>query len=250
MCKSLTLYVIALTTMGLAAWRPSLSWMAPLSLLILLSGITWMWRAEGHSFRDLGLHRVATWYRHLGWGVSIGLLLPLATAAFQSASGWITLSPARLSTKSLIMAVFKMALVAASEELIFRGYFVQRFGLGRGAGFAVLSSSLLWALTHLPDMVASGLSPTLIGIGTVTFVVWGVTLGIGFLRTENALWFPLGLHYGYNLGYSLLGGFTAVTYHAPRWLIGHPAWAPESGLLGLLVWSITLLTLWRTMGKI
>jgi hypothetical protein len=98
--------------------------------------------------------------------------------------------------------------------------------------------------------VASGLSPLLIGIGIVTFVVWGVTLGIGFLRTGNTLWFPFGLHYGYNLGCSLLGGFTAVTYHAPRWLIGHPAWAPESGLLGLLVWSIGLVTLWRTMGKI
>ena len=141
-----------------------------------------------------------------------------------------------------------MTLVVAVEELAFRGYFLQHFSFSLGTRQAMLLSSLLWALLHLPDMVSLGLSFTFVAIGMGTFIVWGVALSVGFLYTDNTLWFPFGLHYGYNLSYSLLGGFIAVTYNAPRWLVGHPAWAPESGLLGLLLWATTLVAVWWSTG--
>ncbi len=242
MHRPLALYIVILVAMSLAAWQPSLSWMAPVSSLALLSGVVWMWRAEGRSLCHLGLHGVTSWWHKLGWGMLIGLFLPLATAALQAINGWIGLSRAPRSMKSLtvilLLAVFKTAFVAAYEELVFRGYYLQRFRVDQGTVRAALFSSLLWAGMHLPSMVTAGLSPPLLAIGTCTFVLWGMTLSAAFLRSGNALWFPYDLHYGYNLCYSLLGAFVATTYHAPSWLTGQPAWAPESGLLGLIVWLI------------
>jgi len=251
--KPLALYFIALATMGLAFWQPCFSWLLPVALLILLCGVIWLWRAEGYSVRDLGLHRVASRRRNLGWGFLVGLILPTVLVTVQTLSGWITLTPAfepRASVAMIVLlAVGRTASMVALEELVFRGYFLQRFSFEQGTRLAVLLSSLLWAIMHVPAMVDSGLPPMFVAMGMATFVVWGAALSIGFLHTNNTLWFPLGLHYGYNFGYSLIGGFTVITYHAPRWLLGHPAWTPESGLLGLLLWATVLVAIWWSIGR-
>jgi len=239
--------------MGLAVWQPSFSWLLPVSLLTLVSGVICLWRAEGHSVRDLGLHRVASWRRNVGWGLFAGLILPILLLTMQAVNGWITLAPASLPMAGAAMVVLPevvyMAFIAASEELVFRGYFLQRLSFGQATGLAMLSSSLLWALIHLPAMVDLGLSLVLVAIGMVTLIVWGVALRIGFLHTGNTLWFPFGLHYGYNFSCSLIAGFVTIAHHAPRWLVGHPSWGPESGLLGLLLWITVLVAIWWTTGQ-
>jgi len=108
----------------------------------------------------------------------------------------------------------------------------------------VLLSSILWGMGHLPSMVSEGLSPFSIAVGMLTFVTWGIALSIGCLRTGRALWFPFGLHYGLNVSFSLLGGFSLVSYQAPQWWVGNPAWAPESGVLGTLVWLVAIGIVW------
>lgn len=248
MNKPLALCSIVFVTMALTFWHPSLAWLNPLSILILLFGTTWLWRVEGYSLYDLGLHRVASWHRNVFLGISIGLVLPTSLAVAQTATGWITLVPASWSLANLLGAVTKAILVVAVEELVFRGYFLQHFSFTRGTKQAILLSSLLWAFLHLPNMVSSGISLTSLAMGMITFVLIGVALSIGFLRTDNTLWLPLSLHLSYNLSYSFLGVFAAATYHAPPWLVGHPAWAPESGLLGVLLASATLMTIrWTTV---
>jgi len=224
----------------------SLAWLAPVSLSALLAGTFWLWRAEGRSIFDLGLHPIAGWPRNVGLGILIGVVLPMALTLVQAVSGWITLVPASLSvariTTILLLTIPKMAVVVAVEELVFRGFFLQYFQLSLGTSKAMLLSSLFWALLHLPDIVSSGVPLTSVAIGMVTFTVLGVALSIGFLDTNKTIWFAFGVHYGYNLSYSFLGSSIAVTYHAPRLLVGHPAWAPESGLLGLLLAAMTLVT--------
>lgn len=247
--KPLVLYFLLFVAIGLGYWQPSFSWLLPVSLLTLVPGVIWLWRAEGYSVRDLGLHRVPSWHRNIGWGFFIGLILPTPLITVQAVSGWITLAPASPSM-AVLPAVVYMASIPAAEELFFRGYLLQRFSFAQGTKLAVFSSSLLWALIHLPHMIDLGLSLLLMAIGVVTFIVWGVTLSIGFLRTGNTLWFPLGLHCGYNLSCSLIGGFLTIAYHdAPRWLVGHPSSGPASGLLGLLLWAMTLVAVWWSIGR-
>jgi len=247
MNKPLALYSIVFVTMALAFWHPSLAWLNPLSILILLFGTVWLWRAEGHSLYDLGLHRVASWHRSVLLGISIGLVLPTSLMVAETATGWITFVPALWSAAILLSVVTKVTLVVVVEEVVFRGYLLQHFSFTRGTRQAILLSSLLWALLHLPNMVSSGISLAPLAMGIITFVLIGVALSIGFLHTDNTLWLPLSLHLGYNLSYSFLGLFAAATYHAPQWLVGHPAWAPESGLLGVLLASaILVIVRWTT----
>lgn len=254
MYKALALYLIVLGALGIAVcWSP-LAWLTPVSLLALLAGSIWLWRAEGHSIAELGLQRPALWRRKIAWGLLIGLSLPVVLIAVQVGGGWITLTPAfgtaGNSLRVVLLAVGKTALIAVVEELIFRGYFLQRFTLNLGVRLAVLLSSLLWAIMHLPNMLTSGLHPLQLAVGTVTFSLIGAALGIGFLYNNKTLWLPFGLHCGYNVSYSLIGGLTAVTYHAPTWWAGHPAWPPESGLSGLLLAGVILgIVWWRRENK-
>jgi hypothetical protein len=93
-------------------------------------------------------------------------------------------------------------------------------------------------------MLVSGLSLAQVALGVLTFSLWGSVLGIGFLYTGNTLWFPFGLHYAYNLGFSLLGSLALKTYLAPAWWVGHSAWAPESGVMGAAIWTVCLAAVW------
>ena len=65
MNKPLILYSIFFVALGLAFWQPSLAWLAPISILVLLVGTIWLWGSEGRSIQDLGLHHVASWHRNV-----------------------------------------------------------------------------------------------------------------------------------------------------------------------------------------
>jgi hypothetical protein len=98
-------------------------------------------------------------------------------------------------------------------------------------------------------MLVSGLSAPQLVLGMLTFILWGSVLGIGFLYIDKTLWFPFGLHYGNNLSFSLLGTLMTNWYLAPAWLVGHPAWAPESGLVGTALWALCLLVAWQILRR-
>ncbi len=105
--KAVAAYFTVLAAMGLAVWQPSFAWLPPVSLLIL----------------------------------------PMVLVIAQAISGWITWAPASRSMASFAIIVFsaivKTAFMVAFEELVFRGYFLQRFSFSFGIRFAVLSSSVL-----------------------------------------------------------------------------------------------------------
>lgn len=231
MLKSIILFCVYLTVLLLAALVPSLSWLAPVAMVVLLGGTLWLWRSAGHPMRALGFRRDMSWLRFLVYALLLGLALPLTAVAVQTIAGLLALEPATLSTpeliRGLLLGVVKTLFVVAFEEVVFRGYYLQRLRARLSMWPAVLISALLWALPHLPSMLVSGLSAPQLVLGMLTFILWGSVLGIGFLYTGKTLWFPYGFHYGTNLGFSLLGSLATKTYLAPAWLVGHPAWAPR-----------------------
>ena len=168
--------------------------------------------------------------------------------------GWVVLTPGNMSYGNwpaaivipgyIAFTLIKMFFIVAIEEVVFRGYFLQRFSLGTGTAWAIVLSSGLWAIGHLVSMVSEGLSPFSIGMGMLTFLTWGIALSIGCLRSGKSLWFPFAVHYGVNICFSMLGGFSLANYQAPQWLVGNPNWAPESGVLGTLVWLAAIGMVW------
>jgi membrane protease YdiL (CAAX protease family) len=141
-----------------------------------------------------------------------------------------------------------MILVVAIEEFVFRGFFLNALSRKRGFWLAGGLSSLLWGISHLASMVREGLPPGLMSLGVASFLLWGITLCLSYLRAQNSLWLPYGLHLGVNLGFSLAGWFYATQPSAPQWWIGHPAWSPESGLVGVILWLILALASYGLTG--
>lgn len=91
---------------------------------------------------------------------------------------------------------------ALHEELVFRGYAYQQiWRISRPAALVV--SSLVFGLAHLVNQGVSALA-------FVNLVIAGVLLGLAY-EAFVRLWFPIGLHLGWNLaigpvlGYSVSG---------------------------------------------
>ncbi len=251
--RYLLVYLFSLLALSTGAWQSSLAWLVPLSNLVLLLGVLWLWRREGRAFNHLGFQRGKSWNKHLGSGLAIGFGLLMLLIVVQIMTGLLSLSwtvrPASEIARVIFQAVLRTALIAGFEEAVFRGVFLRIFYQEWSDGIAALASAALWALLHLPVMVADGLSPWQIGVGMATFILWGIALAVGYFLGGRSLWLPFGMHWGYNITSSLLGGFARLDFSAEAWLIGHETWAPESGFIGLALWGLACLMLWRVLSR-
>jgi len=254
MFLSLVLYAIAFVLLTVSTLEPSLNLLGSAALLVLLFGVVLLWRNEGRSITNLGFNRTSKWWRICSQGLLIGFILPFIFIFFQVAAGWIL--PSRTTHDTMMLTFYLMStflrliVIVAIEEVIFRGYFLQKFSFKFGAFKAVLASSLLWALLHIPNMAGSGLTITQVVIGVVSFKILGIGLGLGFVYNKNTLWHPLGLHFGYNLIFSMYGLIIVSSYIGPELIVGNPAWAPESGIIGLVLSTTILLTVWSSLCKL
>ncbi len=248
--RTFLLYILGILAVGLAVLLPALSWLSPLTyVLVLPLGAVWSWRGQGRSLWDLGCRLNRGWGRRLVIGLLIGLGIPLFFQGLQLAGNWMTLTVRPGPLIGLPFYIFttllRMVLLVAVEEFVFRGFFLSSLSQELSIGLAIFLSSFLWGLGHLTSMVNEGLSFLNILIGMATFIVWGMSLCVAYLRSGKSLWLPYGIHLGINLGFSLFGWFFITKHTAPIWWVGHPALAPESGLIGVIGWLLLgLLIYW------
>jgi len=96
---------------------------------------------------------------------------------------------------ALPVSLFVLATVAWTEELLFRGYYLQNIREGWNLTAGVLLTSLLFPLVH----------PNLSGLGYLHLALAGLLLAFAYLRSGR-LWLPIGLHLGWNfVGLSVFG---------------------------------------------
>jgi membrane protease YdiL (CAAX protease family) len=116
--------------------------------------------------------------------------------------------------------------------MLFHGYAFQLLIRSLGAFATILPASILFGLAHVGNQNA-----TLLGV--VNTALWGILLGYAYWRT-NALWLPIGLHFGWNVTLPLFGvnlsGFTmGVTGYGLHWRAGDlwsgGGYGPEGSLL-------------------
>ncbi len=254
MNRVFVLYILGLFAVALAIAFPSLAWLSPVTFMLIFPlGAIWLWKSEGRSLGDLGYRFCSGWLRYLAIGLFFGLAIPVLFQVIQILGGWITLIPRGEPIKDLMFYLtqlfLRMVFIVAIEEFVFRGFFLHALRPRAGVQLAAMLSSLLWGAGHLTSMVNEGLTPGLIIIGMTTFLVWGITLCLSYLKAEQSLWLPYGLHLGINLSFSLVGWFFITQPNAPQWWIGHPAWSPESGLIGIVVWLILALVVYWLTGN-
>lgn len=150
---------------------------------------------DRRSFRTLGLWFYRGWISEASLGLGMGALLATGTIGLLAASRSMTYagfagSEGKPALHWLMTAVL-LFLAAASEELVFRGYLLQRLTDSLGAPAAVLVLSVLFGLGHL-------LNPFATIFSTVNTILMGILLSLAYLRTR-ALWLPIGLHFAWNL---------------------------------------------------
>lgn len=145
-----------------------------------------------------------------------------------SPGGWLT---------TAVTSLLVLALPAAAEEALFRGYPFRVLVEGAGAGVAIVVTSAVFAWVH-------GGNPGAGPLALVNIFLAGVLLAVAVLRT-GTLWFATAVHLGWNwamagpldLPVSGLGGLDMPLYdvvdRGPAWLTGG-AFGPEGGLAGTL----------------
>jgi hypothetical protein len=90
-------------------------------------------------------------------------------------------------------------LTAVAEELLFRAILFRLLEEMFGTAVAVAISSALFALAHAANPGATAVTLSALAIGL------GALLALSYAATRN-LWFPIGLHMGWNLAVGFLYG--------------------------------------------
>ena len=200
---------------------------------------TWLFlRWERRPWSEIGLDRPPGWLSELAGGLALGAVLMAGIAAFEIGAGWYRLdgtAPLGAATHDLLFGLVVYAGVAFGEELVTRGYVLQRLARSLSPGWATVLSSLIFALLHLGNP-NSGPIPIL-GI-----FVAGLMLAGAYWSTGR-LWLPIGLHWAWNyfqgpvFGFSVSGtgasGLLRLTPIGPEPLTGG-AFGPEASLIGIV----------------
>lgn len=207
---------------------------------------------DNRSFRSLGLHLDAGWFRELGVGFLIAALVMAFIFLVELATGWIRFTgfgwerawsvPYPLP---LLGYLAGMLMVGFYEELVFRGYQITNMVEGfsgehisplQAVGAAILLSSSIFGILHSGNPNASVVS-------TINIMMAGVVLAVPYLLTGR-LGLSVGLHAGWNFLQGGIFGFPVsgspsrssllqIRETGPDIFTGG-SFGPEAGLMGIV----------------
>lgn len=214
---------------------------------------------DRRSFVSLGLRPDRRALRDLALGFAITAVQFALIYGAMSVAGWIRFEGFAWERAGWAPALAGLAIglalhasVGFQEELLSRGYHLQNLAGALGLPWAIVISSLIFSLMHLPNPGA-GL-PSVLGIFGA-----GLFLAYGWVRTRQ-LWLPIGLHAGWNFFQGPVFGFPVSGMAMDRLLIhtveGPPAitggvFGAEAGLIVVpaLLFGAALVA-WATRGRV
>jgi uncharacterized protein len=190
--------------------------------------VRWLEKRAAHELAPRAIQAVAGIVLGVALFSSVfGLLHLIGVARWQGLTGHFDIT---------ILAVSILA--AVGEELIFRGALFRIVEEGFGTTSALVTSAAVFGLLHGLNPGATVVSTTAIAIEA------GILLGAAYALTRN-LWFPIGLHFGWNFteggifGVSVSGGPTgkgifSVSLAGHRLLTGGD-FGPEASVVAIAV---------------
>jgi membrane protease YdiL (CAAX protease family) len=163
---------------------------------------------DGRPAGALGFHVAPTGARESTLGLGLGVGVAVGVVALIAVGGGIQWTPEPGSVLGWVVgaigALAFLALPAAAEEALLRGYPLQALAEEWGPAWALALTSAAFGALHLAN---PGVTP----IATLNVAMAGVFLGVVYLKTLS-LWWATGAHLGWN------------------WGLGYLADAPVSGL--------------------
>jgi membrane protease YdiL (CAAX protease family) len=242
--QAVALWVLISRILERLGWRDDDNWAEAASVL----GALWiMGRADGVSLAGFGLKQPRVALRDVLFGFIIGGLTMSAVVGSMAACGWYHghLQPIRpVLWRSLEDAGGLYLAIAISEELIYRGYFLQTLERRWGTDIAFAATMVTFGLTHVTIEIPNA-TLTLRLIGALSIAVEaGILFAAAYLLTRR-LWMPIGVHWAWNFfqgpvfGAPVTGSIHTMTVF--RSTISGPAWAtggpfgPEASIPALTI---------------
>ena len=210
---------------------------------------------ENLPWRSLGLTFHQRWARDLIVGTVIGFAalafaVGIATAAGGLQFSFIGSGMLLAAGRSMLSAGALLFVAALAEEAALRGYPLQTLTRAGLMWLGVILTSVLFALGHLwnPNVVP--------GVTFANTVIAGFWLAAAYLKTRS-LWFPLGVHWGWNWALGSVFGLpiSGVRFFSNPILTGQdvgPAWLTggnygiEGGVACTIALIVFTLLIWRT----
>jgi len=159
--------------------------------------VIWLFlKITGDKLIDLGFHRVHFKKRFLS-GFLIGAFIMIAGFLILYFSGEIKIIKIDFQPVELFYTILLFFIVAVMEELLVRGYILNTLMQSLNKYWALLISAVIFAALHLAN-------PNLNLFSFINLILAGIFLGIVYIYTKN-LWFPIALHFSWNLFQALLG---------------------------------------------
>jgi uncharacterized protein len=215
---------------------------------------------DGVPRRALGWTFRGGWLRDLLVGSAVGFASLLLAAAVATALGGyrFAFAPEGFGVafaKTFFGALIVYVLLAAAEEVAFRGYPLQTLLRSHRVFFAALPGSLLFAAVHLANPNVPRDYRLAFMFGNTALA--GVWLAVAYWRTRS-LWLPLGIHWAWNwaLG-SVVGlpvsGITSLNRApllraadaGPEWLTGG-SYGIEGGAACTVALILSTVFVWKT----
>jgi len=252
---------LLLFTVLLAVLFLSLSW--PLgpdftlrSAALLVSALAAGWALlalDGRGPAALGMPLRREALPHLGLGLALGTLVAAVAVGGMALAGAVrwTAEPGTLGswlgTGAAALAV--LALPAAAEEVVLRGYPLQAAAETWGPGVALVGTAAVFSLLH-------GSNPGIGPAGLANIFVAGLFLGAVYLRS-GSLWWATGAHLGWNwaLGFGAdlpVSGIDVAdvplldAHTAGHELVSGGLFGPEGSLLSTGVVALAAAWVWTT----
>lgn len=225
------------------------------TIVLLVAAVVAGWvllALDGRGPAALGFHLAPSVPGEVVRGLGLGAAAALAVVAVLALSGAVAFTADGGSLwgwlhTGLAMAAF-LALPAAAEEALLRGYPLQALAEAWGEGRALWATSVVFGALHLQN---PGATP----LGTANVVLAGLFLGAVYLRT-GSLWWASGAHLGWNWAHGFLVDLPVsgldrwdvplvdAALRGPAWLSGG-SFGPEGSVAATLVVAGAALWSWR-----
>jgi membrane protease YdiL (CAAX protease family) len=174
----------------------------------------------------------------LALGVAVAMVVVFAIAVFGGLRWSAQTGTAGAWVVGSASSMLFLALPAAAEEALLRGYPLQALAEAWGPSAALLVTSITFGAVHFGN-------PEVTGLGLANIAAAGLLLGAVYLRT-GSLWWSTGVHLGWNWGHGYLADvpvsgleildapFYDGVAQGPNWLSGG-GFGPEGSVLATVV---------------
>lgn len=132
-----------------------------------------------------------------GIGTFVGFVTMISGFLLLIGIGEIHFSGIAFDPTEVVISIAFFLIIAVVEETLFRGYVLKNLMLSTNKYVALTISSVLFSLMH-------GFNPNMNLFSFIDLFFAGMILGVSYLYTRN-LWFPIGLHFGWNFFQTHLG---------------------------------------------